>query len=155
MQKHKIWIVLGVVILLIVALVYWLMPPSTSPNTSLQPSSHNETSQALNLQQAMQNNPAANFLSPSQQDTEVNCQLKLDASHRLIVTEQTRNCFEYFITQYGEKSIEQIRGDFKSYIQQGHKEPALSQILDLWQRYLDYRNALGQLQAPNLNQEDP
>ena len=155
MQKHKIWIVLGVVILLISTLVYWLMPQSNSPDTSPQQSSNDETSQALSMQQAMQNNPAANFLSPSQQDTEVNCQLKLDASNRLIVNEQTRNCFEYFITQYGEKSIEQIRGDFKRYIQQGHKEPALSQILDLWQRYLDYRNALGQLQAPNLNQEDP
>ena len=155
MQKHKIWIVLGVVILLVVALVYWLMPPSTSPNTSPQPSSHNETSQAFNIQQAIQNNPAANFLSPSQQDTEINCQLQLDSSNRLIVNEQTRNCFEYFITQYGEKSLEAISSDFKAYITQSHKEPALSQILDLWQRYLDYRNALGQLQAPNLSQEDP
>ncbi len=89
MQKHKIWIVLGVVILLIVALVYWLMPPSTSAHTSPQPSSNNETAQALKLQRAMQNHPAANFLSPSQQDTEVNCQLRLDSSNRLIVNEQT------------------------------------------------------------------
>ncbi len=56
------------------------------------------------------------------------------------MNEQTRNCFEYFITQYGEKSLEQIQWQIlKAYIQQGHKEPALSQILDLWQRYLDYQ----------------
>ena len=61
MQKHKIWIVLGVVILLIAALVYWLMPPSTSAHTSPQLSSNNEAVQALSMQQAIQNNPAANF----------------------------------------------------------------------------------------------
>ncbi len=61
------------------------------------------------------------FVSNSQQDTEINCQLVLDQSNRLIVNEQTRNCLEYFITQYGEKNIDQIKQDFKAYIQQGYK----------------------------------
>jgi hypothetical protein len=42
--------------------------------------------------------------SPSQADTQINCQLKL-ANNSLIVNEQTRDCFEYFITQYGEKVL--------------------------------------------------
>jgi lipase chaperone LimK len=72
------------------------------------------------------------------------------------VNEQTRNCFEYFITQFGEKNLQQIQQDFKAYIRQNHKEPALSQILDLWDRYIQYRQSLGQLTAPaGLNQEDP
>ncbi len=57
--------------------------------------------------------------------------MQLDASNRLVVNEQTRNCFEYFITQFGEKNLQQIQQDFKAYIRQNHKEPALSQILDL------------------------
>ncbi len=156
MQKNKIWIVLAVVILAIAALVYWLMPQSsTSESTSHEQTADTQSAEQIRMQQAMHNNAAASFLSPSQQDTEINCQLRLNSSNRLIVNEQTRNCFEYFITQYGEKSLEAISTDFKAYITQSHKEPALSQILDLWQRYLDYRNALGQLQTPNLSQEDP
>ncbi len=79
----------------------------------------------------------------------------LDQSNRLVVNEQTRNCFEYFITQYGEKNIDQIKQDFKAYMQQGYKEPALKQILDLWTRYLDYRVQLGSLKEPSLKKEDP
>ncbi len=79
----------------------------------------------------------------------------LDQNNRLVVNEQTRNCFEYFITQYGEKNIDQIKQDFKAYIQQGYQEPALKQILDLWTRYIDYRVQLGSLKEPSLNKEDP
>lgn len=96
------------------------------------------------------------FPSPSQQDTEINCQMQMDVSNRLIVNEQTRNCFEYFITQYGEKTLEQIQRDFKAYIQQNYQDPALSQVLDLWNRYIQYRQGLGELTSPvGLDQEDP
>ena len=117
MQKNKIWIVLAVVILAIAALVYWLMPQSgTSESTSHEQTSDTQSAEQIRMQQAMHNNAAASFLSPSQQDTEINCQLKLDPTQRLIGNEQTRNCFEYFITQYGEKSIEAISTDFTDYI---------------------------------------
>ena len=43
------------------------------------------------------------------------------------------------------KTIEQIQQDFKTYISQNHKEPALSQILDLWDRYMQYRQSLGEI----------
>ena len=85
----------------------------------------------------------------------MNCQLRLDNANRLIVNEQARNCFEYFITQYGEKDLKQIKHDFKTYIQQNYKQPALGQIIDLWNRYINYREKLGDLQPPNIDKEDP
>ena len=155
MQKYKIWIILALLVLCIITLILWLSPKeNTLAETGTKiPFTESKTEQSTFLT----NGPAnASFLSASQQDTEINCQMQLDASNRLMVNEQTRNCFEYFITQFGEKNLQQIQQDFKAYIRQNYKEPALSQILDLWDRYIQYRQGLGQLSAPTgMNQEDP
>lgn len=156
MQKYKIWIIVALVILCLVTLLLWLSPQDEKQTAnepgSAQPAILDREANALNV--SAQNNTF--FASASQQDTEINCKMQLDSSNRLIVNEQTRNCFEYFITQYGEKTIEQIQQDFKTYISQNHKEPALSQILDLWDRYMQYRQSLGEITPPaGLNQEDP
>lgn len=155
MQRYKIWIILALLVLCILTLILWLSPKeNTQTDTGTKmPVTETQAEQTALLV----NSPAnASFPSASQQDTEINCQMQLDTSNRLIVNEQTRNCFEYFITQFGEKNLQQIQQDFKAYIRQNHKEPALSQILDLWDRYIQYRQGLGQLTAPTgLNQEDP
>ncbi|QSQ97188.1 lipase secretion chaperone [Acinetobacter indicus] len=154
MQKNKLWMLLAIIIVVIVSLILWLRPTqSTGTNSSTEQqnnATHHGTSEA-NFQAGL-----PSYASHSQQDTEINCQMQLDASNRLIINEQTRNCFEYFITQFGEKTLEQIKQDFKGYVSQNHQEPALSQILDLWTRYLDYRQALGELTPPTgIDQEDP
>ncbi|MGE8625223.1 lipase secretion chaperone [Acinetobacter schindleri] len=156
MQKYKIWIIVALVILCLVTLLLWLSPQDEKQTAnepgSAQPALLDTEANALNI--SAQNNTF--FASASQQDTEINCKMQLDSSNRLIVNEQTRNCFEYFITQYGEKTIEQIQQDFKTYISQNHKEPAMSQILDLWDRYMQYRQSLGEITPPaGLDQEDP
>ncbi|AYA02988.1 lipase chaperone [Acinetobacter sp. WCHAc010034] len=153
MPKYKLWISAAAAVLIIGALVFWLMPQdgqASAAQNAGQPAAagNNHAMQARNPD-------GAPYFSPSQQDTEINCQIRLDGAQRLIVNEQTRNCFEYFITQYGEKSIDQIKQDFGAYIRQSYKEPALTQILALWSRYIDYRERLGGLQAPDLSQDDP
>ncbi|WP_191111839.1 lipase secretion chaperone [Acinetobacter lwoffii] len=155
MQKYKIWIILALLVLCILTLILWLSPKG---NTQADTGTKTPVTETQAEQTALLVNGPVNaaFPSASQQDTEINCQMQLDASNRLIVNEQTRNCFEYFITQFGEKNLQQIQQDFKAYIRQNHKEPAVSQILDLWDRYIQYRQALGQLTAPaGLDQEDP
>jgi lipase chaperone LimK len=156
MQKNKLWLIIATVIIAIVALIFWLSPNNPTSDTSQQNQNAtlNPNSEA-NTAPASDATAGPGFMSKSQQDTQINCQMTMDSSNRLIVNEQTRNCFEYFITQYGEKSLDQIKKDFQTYIQNTHKEPALSQILDLWKRYMNYREALGQLQAPNIDQNDP
>ncbi|WP_286740375.1 MULTISPECIES: lipase secretion chaperone [Acinetobacter] len=155
MQKYKLWIVIALIVLCLITLILWLAPRDEAQARVLGPQSTNESS--AQQAAALANGPVNNiFLSPSQQDTEINCQMQMDASNRLIVNEQTRNCFEYFITQYGEKTLEQIQRDFKAYIQQNYQDPALSQVLDLWNRYIQYRQGLGELTSPvGLDQEDP
>ena len=155
MQKYKLWIILALIVVGIGALLFWLAPSQSSAEKT--PTAQTAHPQGNTLAENTPENlvQGGAFMSKSQQDTEVNCQLRLDGANRLIVNEQTRNCFEYFITQYGEKDIQQIKNDFKAYIQQSYKAPALAQILDLWNRYIDYREKLGDLQAPNIDKEDP
>lgn len=158
MQKKKLWLILAIVVIILLGFLVWLAPSATTgsnaTSNSLTPSTQ-DSSSVRAAQAGLSSNLAQAFVSPSQQDTEVNCQISLDQSQHLIINEQTRNCFEYFITQYGEKQLEQIKQDFALYLQKGYQEPALSQILDLWNRYLDYRVQLGNLQEPNLNKQDP
>lgn len=155
MQKNKLWLILAIVIIAAAAFIYWLAPKDSQQdsqyNIEQQQSAAANSSAATGLPNAV----GGSLISASQQDTEVNCQISMDGSNRLIVNEQTRNCFEYFITQYGEKSIDQIKKDFKTYIAQGHKEPALSQIYDLWDRYMQYRERLGDLVPPSEDKESP
>lgn len=141
---------LALAIVLMLGLLYWLYPKDQQVNSDTA----NQSNSNLTVSTQMTDAKAAKLLasqpnSTSQMDTQVNCQLSLDGSQGLIVNEQVKNCFEYFITQYGEKNIQQIKADFLSYIQSGYKDPALSQITDLWNRYLDYRENLADLQQPS------
>lgn len=155
MQKNKLWLIIALVVIAVAAFIFWLAPKTSQNDPSDQSVQQQNTPLAQGENATAQATSGSSLLSPSQQDTEVNCQISMDGSNRLIVNEQTRNCFEYFITQYGEKSIDQIKKDFKTYIAQGHKEPALSQIYDLWDRYMKYREQLGNLQPPSDDKESP
>ena len=155
MQKYKLWIIIGLVLLCLITLVLWLSPEQHK-QTAVEPNQTEQTDHLALQPNSINTNGRDSLLSASQQDIEINCQVHLDRSNRLVVNEQTRNCFEFFITQYGEKSIEQIQKDFKTFTEQQYQDPAKSQILDLWTRYIQYRQALGELTPPTgLDQEDP
>lgn len=142
-RKKMLGLATIVLLILILAIIFWLKPSTQDTKNS---------DNTLQLQrQAGQVSSISKFLLPeaisfaikSQQDTQINCQIRTDASNRLIVNEQTKDCFEYFITQYGEKTVEQIKTDFLSYIKVSYQDPVRSQLGDLWTRYVNYRNKLG------------
>ncbi|RKG31628.1 lipase secretion chaperone [Acinetobacter tianfuensis] len=155
MQKNRLWIIIGALIIAIIGLVFWLSPKNEAAETTQKSMVSAADAGGSEAQLANADGSGAGFMSKSQQDTQINCQMTMDSTNRLVVNEQTRNCFEYFITQFGEKKLEQIQADFKTYISSTHTEPALSQVLDLWKRYIDYRSRLGQLQPPSGSNEDP
>ncbi len=151
-RKKMLGLATIVLLILILAIIFWLKP-------STQDTKNSDNTLQLQ-QQAGQLAPsqisaseAISFASKSQQDTQINCQIRTDVSNRLIVNEQTKDCFEYFITQYGEKTVEQIKTDFLSYIKVSYQDPVRSQLGDLWTRYVNYRNKLGDLQAPTADKE--
>lgn len=128
--------------------IYWLQP--AAPNTTQQATTQTTGTQYDALTQKVSHPTVAtkqNFSSASQADTEINCQLTF-ANQQLVVNENVKNCFEYFISQYGERDISKIKQEFKDYIQQQYDAANSTQILDLWSRYLNYREQLSQISAP-------
>ncbi len=80
MQKKIGWCVLGFFILSLIACVYWLSPDSE--NTSPQPNQDEAKSLVATSQSTLNSSLNENtYLSKSQQDTQVNCQLKIDSVH--------------------------------------------------------------------------
>lgn len=153
-RKSFIGIIIALIVILIVALIYWLKPHSTENNDIQKDAKINSVdASAIIASQALIATQGHSFSSASQQDIQINCQLKMDASNHLIVNENTKNCFEFFITQYGEKSIAQIKTDFVNYAKSSYQEPLLSQLTDLWSRYMQYRENFGDLEAPQLDKE--
>ncbi|WP_151745443.1 lipase secretion chaperone [Acinetobacter calcoaceticus] len=152
MQKKVLWCVLGFFILGLIACVYWLSPDSKNTSAQMSENKAQNLASSPHTDHSSLNEDA--YHSKSQQDTEVNCQLKIDSSQHLVVNSQTRDCFEYFITQYGENDLEQIKIHFGKFIQGQYLEPARSQIMDLWTRYLKYREQLADIQAPSAKQQN-
>lgn len=154
-KKNALWLGLSLFIIVILALIFWLKPNDSASNESLT-SGKNSTVQGNGQPQTSSASAGADlaFSSKSQQDTQVDCEIRVDSSNSLIVNDQTRNCFEYFITQYGEKTLDQVKSSFLGYIKSTYKEPVLSQLTDLWSRYIDYRSQLGDIQPPNLSKDD-
>lgn len=156
--KNKLWLILSLILVLVVliGLILWLKPQYAASNAQKN-MQHSETKTLApsfsTTDIATSQDPS--FSSKSQQDTLINCQIRVDGANRLIVNEQTKDCFEYFITQYGEKSMQQIQIDFLAYLKNSYKDPVQSQLADLWSRYMQYREQLGNLPAPTVNQNDP
>ncbi len=152
-QKKIAGLIAGVICILCLVLFFWLKPNITQNTPSATSTSAQDNTAGTEATSAMDASTAHSLMSNSQKDTQINCQIRTDASNRLIVNEQTKDCFEYFITQYGEKTIEQIKADFLTYTKESYKDPVMSQLSDLWTRYMQYREQMGNLQAPTADKE--
>ncbi|MCH7335866.1 lipase secretion chaperone [Acinetobacter sp. NIPH 2699] len=145
-----------IISVLLLLVLYGLYPKQAKTvSNSVQQSSHTQDQHlSHDTPQKAENKFEDDFRSISQLDTATNCQLQFNASQRLIINEQTRNCFEYFISQYGERNINEIRHHFQLYLVQHFQAAQQQQILALWTRYLDYRQKLAQLQVDQPTQEN-
>ncbi|WP_338561443.1 lipase secretion chaperone [Acinetobacter sp. KS-LM10] len=152
-QKKRLIIFSVFIIAAIIAFIFWLKPTAFNSSKQAQPAEQQLNPLETSTATVQANAQGQLFSSASQQDIQINCQLKIDASNRLIVNEATKNCFEFFMTQYGEKEIQQIKIDFVTYATATYTEPLLSQLTDLWSRYMQYREQMGRLDAPNIDKE--
>lgn len=144
-----------IISLVFMIILYWLYPKSQLANSKPIDQSVSSASNSRNQSTVLnQNDEISKLKSLSQNDTEINCELLFDASQQLIINEKTRNCFEYFISQYGENEITTIQGRFQLFVTQHFKIEQQQQILELWSRYLNYREALSQLQLHEAPQDN-
>ena len=152
-QKKIAGLIVGILCILCIGLFFWLKPDATQNPSTATSASTQDNAVGMEATSAMAASEAHSLVGNSQKDTQINCQIRTDTSNHLIVDEKTKDCFEYFITQYGEKPLEQIKADFITYTKESYKDPVMSQLSDLWTRYMQYREQMGNLQAPTADKE--
>lgn len=84
-------------------------------------------------------------LPASLEGTDVDGDLRSDARGNLIIGNEIRRVFDYFLATLGEEDIESIKARIALHLHQQLPEAAARQAWDLLLRYLDYGDALAEL----------
>jgi lipase chaperone LimK len=90
--------------------------------------------------------------------TDIDGNLRADASGQLIIDLETRDFFDYFLNTIGEVSAEQALGQIETLAQQSLPESAARKAMALLSRYLEYKDAslaLGNQGLDPARQHDP
>lgn len=100
--------------------------------------------------------PAATIrrLPPSFAGTQVDGQLRTDASGRLIIENDIRRVFDYFLASIGEEPLEASVSRLRHYIEAQLPQPGEGQALQLLAQYLDYKRQLLLLEQDHAQQAD-
>ncbi len=72
--------------------------------------------------------------------TNIDGQLEVDSDGNLIVSEQVKKVFDYFLMTLGEESLDEILIRINAHLTSKLAEPALSQAKKVLAQYLDYKN---------------
>lgn len=94
-------------------------------------------------------------LPPSFSGTQVDGQFHVDEAGNLIISEDIRRIFDYFLSAMGEEPLSATIKRLRDYIASQLQAPARDQALALLDQYLDYKKQLVQLekdlpQVPNI-----
>lgn len=88
-------------------------------------------------------------LPQSLRGTSVDGHLAADAAGNLVLDAGVRQLFDYYLSTVGEESLGDIKGRIAFYIsEQGLPASAQTQAWELLGHYLDYRQAMGDMQVP-------
>ncbi|WP_044874278.1 lipase secretion chaperone [Pseudomonas sp. LFM046] len=90
--------------------------------------------------------PATPMASPSLSGTEVDGRFHLDAAGNLVVSEDIRRIFDYFLSTQGAEPLANSIRRLRGYIAEQLDAPADGQALTLLDQYLDYKRQLVQLE---------
>lgn len=158
MKKHHLATVslialLLLSILVITAIILWLKPDPAPALLVHQSTQATHSAATLNARSAPssqvpapdQQPATAQALAASLQGTQIDCAIQADAAGQLILNTNIRRCFEYFLTQMGEKPLSSIDQQVRQHLTAILTPTAATQAIDLWQRYISYRTAEGKL----------
>lgn len=150
--RRAVWGLLAVAIAL--GMWHWgtgdvrsLTPASVSTAQALPPA-WRDAGQAAGAPTVFQTGLEA--LPRSVQGTEVDGAVTADAQGRLQVTRELRNLFDYFLSVVGEEPLSRIRERVAAYLSARLKASATQAGLDLFDRYVAFTQARGQMaQGPD------
>lgn len=132
-------------LILIIGLIVWLKPknnPENPPQTSasfIQPPTENAPKLSNTVEPQA---PNLSSMPPSLQGTQVDGEIIIDEDKNLVVTAGLRQLFDYFLTAQGEEPLTTIYQRIQQYIKQRTPEPANSQVMRLYQNYIEYLHAM-------------
>ena len=117
--------------------------PSAHPATAAQASGRTSTPPAPSATtQAAPDHPLPSSFS----GTAVDGQLRVDDQGHLLVTEETRRLFDYFLAAVGEESLRQSVKRLQAYIAAQLSDPGRAEALALLDTYLTYKRELVMLE---------
>lgn len=144
------------------ALLLWLQPTTQSPPATVTTadSPTRVQSEPVTLPPLLARPTQAvavpQTLPGSLRGTEVDGVFQVDGNGNLLITEDIRNIFDYFLSTLGEEPLKQSLARLRSYIDSQLPAPAKDQAHELLNQYLKYKHELISLeqnlpQTPDLN----
>ena len=154
-------IIAVVIIVIAAAVIMWFKPDSQRMETAQSASiasadtSESTLSTVLNSEQTEQTASAQNQsafvtglerLPRSLKGTQVDGEIIIDENKQLVVTEGLRRLFDYFLPAIGEEDEAVIFARVESYIRHHTPEPAASQAVAIFSKYVAYLKALPEIE---------
>lgn len=167
MSKHRrpayvpIVIIALVVIAIVAAVIMWFKPDSQRidsaqlASSAVANESEDTLSTALNSEQTgpmTSDQNQASFVTGLERlprsliGTQVDGEIIIDENKQLVVTEGLRRLFDYFLSALGEEDEAVIFARVESYIRHHTPEPAASQAVAIFGKYVAYLKALPEIE---------
>jgi len=131
-------------------LLGWQLLPDSSPTESpTQTSAGALPASATSLQSGALLKPqtdAPAAMPESLRGTDVDGRLQVDSDGNLLVTDQLRHLFDYYLSANGEEKPAQTQARVRQQLNQQLQEPSRGQALAIFQQYLDYLQAIAELE---------
>ncbi len=162
---YLIVIIIAAVIILTAVIIVWFKPNATTSITSIT-----STLAIPKDSEASVNNSAPDMSSPykglaalpiqnntkfttgleslprSLQGSDVDGEIIIDENKQLVITEGLRRLFDYFLSALGEEDEATIIARVKSYIRHHTPDPAASQAIAIFDKYVTYLKALSKIE---------
>ena len=113
--------------------------PATQPEQVILAKSVNQSVYLNNAPTLNTEVPEPSPKPPSLQDIDHGVQLQVNASGDLIVDEDVKYLFEFYLSAVGEESLEQTLNRVHFALAEQLQPPALDQARSLLKRYIDYK----------------
>lgn len=159
-SPYWLWVSIVAVIAAIIAVIMWFKPEQNATESAVDASttlnsSRQSISDKSDPYKGLENssrNTQAKFvtglegLPRSLQGTEVDGEVIIDENKQLVVTQGLRRLFDYFLSAVGEEEETIIRARIETYIRSFVPEPAASQALVIFDKYVAYLKALPEIE---------
>ncbi len=137
---------LSLLVVTLALLVWWRGTPSRPERVPPDPPAAAATDAESEFQEYVARGRKLDDEPASWRGTVPDGALREDERGNLIVSEEVRRRFDYFLSALGEEELNVLRGRVAAHLQAALSDTAARQAWDLFERYIGYRSALRDLE---------